>query len=462
MTYQIMKTLMKLTATVAALGLLATASAVEVLPPGYTVQPYASYSCPMPLEAIGMPRGMAFDPGGNLYLTQLSGYPDSGSIYRVSPDGTAVEWRAGLGTPRRIVWAGGSDLGDYLYLTDGNPSVVYRLELDGTVSVFAALDDTAHSLALDRSGLYGGNLFVATRGYDEVYAVSPSGQVSLFSSFPGPTPSGHLDLAFDPSPHHGRLLYVALDLPVGRSGVGGVFRLDPDGQATRLAPDIVSAWSVAFPPGDAFGGGLFVCGRVGEDAHNALWRVDRNGQITPFATATIGNELQVLCFAPDGAMLVPEYSFSEQRVVIQRITRHASVDIRPGSWPNPLNLRSRGVLPVALVGSPIFDVRAVDRASLRLLGVPAIRSHCADVTAPPAGANDCNDSTEPPDGIADLVLHFDTEQIVAALRDHYESLGNGAVLPLTLTGKCTDQTPFEGTDCVVIRGNAQRSLSKQP
>ena len=442
-----------LTVTTVAVVLPASAPALEVVQPGYVVQTYASYSCPMPLEAIGMPRGMAFDPQGNLYLTQMSGYPDSGSIYRVSPDGTAVEWQAGFGTPRRIVWAGGSQFGDYLYLTDGNPSTVCRLGLDGAVSVFAGLNDTVHSLALDRTGHYGGKLFVATRGNDEVYAISPAGEVRLFSSFPGATPSGHLDLAFDSGTNYAQLLYAALDRPAGMSGVGGVYSLDPNGQATRFAPDVASAWSVAFPPDGAFGGDFFVCGRVGDNPHNALWRVDRNGQVVPFARPTIGDELQVLCFAPDRAMLVPEFSFAEQRVIINRITRHASVDIRPGSWPNPLNLRSRGVLPVALVGSPTLNVGTVDRTSIRLLNVPAIRSHYDDVTAPPTSAEDCNGSAEPPDGVGDLILHFETEPIVAALLDQWKTVGTDAVLPLTLTGKCTDQTPFEGTDCVVIRGN---------
>ncbi len=454
---RIMKTITTLVS--AGLLFLNAASALELLEPGYRVSVYANYTCPMPLEAIGMPRGMAFDPEGNLYLTQWSGYPTSGSVYRVSPDRTAVEWRTGFGTPRRIVWAGGSAFGDYFYLTDGSPSTIYRLGLDGGMSVFASLSDAVHSLALDRSGVYGGNLFLATRGYDEVYAVSPFGQVSLFSSFPGGTPSGHLDLAFDPNPGYGRLLYVALDLPVGMSGVGGVFSLDPAGQPARVAPEIVSAWSIAFPPAGSFGGDWFVCGRVrADDPRNALWRVDRNGRVFPFAAATIGSQLQVLCFAPDGALLVPEFSFTEQRVVIQRITRHAPVDIRPGAWPNPLNLRSRGVLPVALAGSPALDVRAVDPASIRLLGVPAIRSHYADVTAPTSGVNDCSDSAAPPDGCPDLVLHFDAVQILAALWEQYGPVGHGAVLPLTLTGKCIDQTPVEGTDCVFIRGDPQGNL----
>ncbi|MHC4648611.1 MAG: hypothetical protein ACYTBJ_24405, partial [Planctomycetota bacterium] len=36
-----------------------------------------------------------------------------------------------------------------------------------------------------------------------------------------------------------------------------------------------------------------------------------------------------------------------------------AVDIKPGSCPNPLNLASRGVLPVAVLGSEDFDVSSI-------------------------------------------------------------------------------------------------------
>lgn len=39
---------------------------------------------------------------------------------------------------------------------------------------------------------------------------------------------------------------------------------------------------------------------------------------------------------------------------------HASVDIKPGSYPNVINLKSNGLVPVALFGSVEFDVLAVD------------------------------------------------------------------------------------------------------
>ncbi|MGW8251767.1 MAG: hypothetical protein ACWGO1_14070, partial [Anaerolineales bacterium] len=44
---------------------------------------------------------------------------------------------------------------------------------------------------------------------------------------------------------------------------------------------------------------------------------------------------------------------------------HVLIDIKPGSDPNAINLRSHGVIPVALFGSPELEVSMVDLASVR-------------------------------------------------------------------------------------------------
>jgi hypothetical protein len=42
------------------------------------------------------------------------------------------------------------------------------------------------------------------------------------------------------------------------------------------------------------------------------------------------------------------------------------VDIKPGSFPNPINPSSRGVVPVAILGSEGFDVRIIDAATIEI------------------------------------------------------------------------------------------------
>jgi hypothetical protein len=125
-----------------------------------------------------------------------------------------------------------------------------------------------------------------------------------------------------------------------------------------------------------------------------------------------------------------------------------AVDIKPAGCPNPLNVKSRGVLPAAILGSEGFDVSLVDFASVELAGVSAIRSSLEDVAAPVANGDECACNEYGPDGWPDLTLKFETQQIVETIGD----VNDGDVLPLTLTGVLRDGTLIEGTDCVVIRG----------
>jgi len=92
------------------------------------------------------------------------------------------------------------------------------------------------------------------------------------------------------------------------------------------------------------------------------------------------------------------------------------VDIKRRSCPNPLNVRSRGVLPVAILGTNDFDVCTVDPASIRLMGIAPLRSALENVATPfepfvsKEGEFDCTD--EGPDDFLDLTLKFDAQEVV--------------------------------------------------
>mgnify|MGYP001558965003 CR=1 FL=1 len=43
-----------------------------------------------------------------------------------------------------------------------------------------------------------------------------------------------------------------------------------------------------------------------------------------------------------------------------------AIDIKPGSDPNSINLKSNGVVPVAIFGSATFDVKQIDPATIQL------------------------------------------------------------------------------------------------
>jgi hypothetical protein len=132
-----------------------------------------------------------------------------------------------------------------------------------------------------------------------------------------------------------------------------------------------------------------------------------------------------------------------------------TIDIKPMSCPNPLNLKSKGVLPVAILGTEDFDVTQIDPATVRLsregvgVGVCPLRWAYEDVATPFVGELcDCHDLG--PDGLMDLTLKFNIPELVAVLE-----LDNvaGQTIPLTLTGNLMEEfggTPISGGDCVIV------------
>ena len=135
-------------------------------------------------------------------------------------------------------------------------------------------------------------------------------------------------------------------------------------------------------------------------------------------------------------------------------TIRVAIDIRPTSCPNPINVGAPGDLPLAILGTASFDVTKVDPSSVKLQGVPALRSALEDVATPYAGPlmNATSCTTAGPDGFTDLVLHFDNKAVSAALGTPAE----GQVLILTLTGNLLPQfggTAIKGQDVVIIVDN---------
>ena len=134
------------------------------------------------------------------------------------------------------------------------------------------------------------------------------------------------------------------------------------------------------------------------------------------------------------------------------------VDIKPGSCPNPLNLKSKGVLPVAVLGTLDFDVTSIDPTTIRLAlaageGEPSViplRWSIEDVATPFEGELcDCHSLNG--DGYLDLTLKFDMQELVVTLGlDAYE----GETIPLILIGNLMGENgeglPIIGSDCIRI------------
>jgi outer membrane protein assembly factor BamB len=177
-----------------------------------------------------------------------------------------------------------------------------------------------------------------------------------------------------------------------------------------------------------------------------IWTIDTND---PSAGVPALGDLD-----GDGGMEIVVAAGNSVQVFTELVlTVEVAIDIKPGSCLNPLNVKEKGVLPVAILGTSDFDVTQVDPELVTLEGVAPLRWSLEDVATPfepftgKEDAFNCTD--EGPDGFLDLTLKFDAQETVAALGD----VNDGDVLVLTLTGNLLEEfdgTPIQGEDVVVI------------
>ncbi len=158
------------------------------------------------------PTSLAFDADGRLFVSSRF----DGSVHVVDPDGSASTFAGDLGVPCGIAF--GAD--GALYVGDRSGSILKVLSSRATLVANLPPSVAAFHLAFGPDGW----LYVAapTLGStDQIYRVSPHGQVETFSSGFG-RPQG---LAFDEA----GVLYVIDAL----AGNGGLYRVRLDAPAER-------------------------------------------------------------------------------------------------------------------------------------------------------------------------------------------------------------------------------------
>ncbi|MGA1842713.1 MAG: hypothetical protein ACMUIU_19015 [bacterium] len=125
--------------------------------------------------------------------------------------------------------------------------------------------------------------------------------------------------------------------------------------------------------------------------------------------------------------------FSYERSTPGQQAINVDIDIKPGSYPNSINLGSNGKVPVAIFGSADFDVTTIDFYSVTLAGASVVLKGKAQT--PMVSIEDLN-----ADGFNDLIIHVDTEALELSTHDTIA----------ILEGKTDDDTPITGEDSVRI------------
>jgi hypothetical protein len=113
---------------------------------------------------------------------------------------------------------------------------------------------------------------------------------------------------------------------------------------------------------------------------------------------------------------------------------YVEIDIKPGSYPNSINLGNKGVIPVAILSSADFDATTVDPATIELAGAGVELRGKSDKAM-------AHEEDVDGDGLIDLVIQITTENLEPGyFQDGYA----------TLTGSTYDGTAIEGSDEINI------------
>ena len=178
--------------------------------------------------------------------------------------------------------------------------------------------------------------------------------------------------------------------------------------------------------------------------------VKLNGLVTPTSSSIVNDEL-ILQFNRKDAVAsyqtpplpgrisqtiqgeIASGYFTAQADVFFVSALNVTIDIKPGAFPNSINLGSNGNVPVAILGSPTFDASTVDPltvtladASVRVVGKKGkLQASLDDVNG---------------DGLTDLMVHIDTTGL---------QLTDGDV-EAVLKGKTYSGEPIVGMDTIRI------------
>jgi len=337
-----------------------------------------------PFFAGGQPAGMKASPNGKFLAVALLG---GVAMFGIAPDGS-------------LAAVPGSPFGQ------------------GGVGAAAGVDMNCRG-----NVLFAGEANASRITIVDVFSIAPDGVLVPITGSPFVAEAGANSNVPLLSPDE-RLLFVsnqeAITLPSSTSTVTA-FNVAADGTLTLI-------------PGSPFPAGGFPSGMATNPAGTLLFTANDqavgvlsigiNGTLTPvpgspFSAAQPFSSVKSLAAFPSKTCDIP-----------------VDIDIKPGGARNSINLRSKGVVTVAVLSSASFNPLDVIVDTVRIAGASPVKFTHKDINS---------------DGVADLVLHFRTQDL--QLKSNSTEL--------TLTAKLRDGRSITGTDSVRILARNRKDRPKE-
>jgi len=399
------------------------------------------------VHPLGSPNYLTTDPMGIVYLSAARFEPPySESVFRITPAGTISQVLDGTGDgihPMTLPFPVATDSIGNLYVGAIWSGNVFRRTPDGTITqLLDATGDGVHPLSYPCGLAVDANDNVYVLDSDGIFQLDPGGAVTRFVPFK-PLGCG-LDVDKD-------LNLYAIECV----GCSPFFEVLYRSRVVRIAPDGTRT-TVLSPDGDGtseFRLGLWVKvdgeGTVYAAAAapldfawgtNNVFRVTTDGAVTEILD-TSGDGTHPMS-DPTGGLAVDSIgdvyvaAISTNNVFRISFPLEVAIDIKPGSGSNPVNLRSRGVLPTAILGSSTLHVDQIDVDTLAFGPAHAAPAHDpGNAVTRAAHTQDVN-----ADGFPDLVVHFAVQETGIACGDTAASLSGALRSGKTLEGSDTITT----------------------
>lgn len=425
---------------------------------------------PMGLNRISYPVGIGVDSNGNAYVAGTSPYAAGGTnsdivVLKYDQEGT-MQWMQVYDSPYNWTGHGGNDFASAMTVdADGNVYIagtfgvrygsiatydygILKYNTDGMLQWMATYagdgsEDRSVAIALDTNGnLYitGWSKIDGDHDYATVKYDSNGIQQWIAKYF---TPGGGRDIPVAIAIDSGGDVYVT-----GYSGNPARYttiKYDTDGN---------QQWAKEYK-------GL---GSLGDSATAIVLGVDGSAYVTGYSHGGgTGYDFATIKYWPDGTEeWVERYNGSgngddfsndiaidkagnvyvaggsyggvtnlDYTIVKYSPAMVASVDIKPGSYPNSINLDSNGVIPVSILSTSDFDATNIDPLTVKFGSGGATEAH---------GMGHIEDVNA--DGLLDMVLHFNTA----------ETGIQAGETSVSLTGKTFDGKNIIGSDSIRIVG----------